>query len=202
MADLRNKVVAEAKRAVASKEDGSISWEYSEGTDRLNELHTPWAKHITCDCSAFLVMLFVWLGLRNPDGSAPPYYTGTELTHGKHLSLLMRRGKPASFAEIVAGCAVVYGPYPGWHTAIIVEVRGRDILTVSMGGQGDPSYVWASTPLDGPSFGYPVDGRLPQTFLKFNTKKPSPVHRVVRKVAAVKQRWGQHYSRPLFPPLP
>lgn len=170
MANLRKQLVNSAHKAVETNDNRSIEWDYSEESNRLDQLHTPWAKRVTCDCSAFLVLLFVWLGLRNPDGSKPPYYTGTELTHGEHIALILKNGKRNK--HVYAGMAVVYGPPPGWHTAFIVEVRGRDILTVSMGHQGNPGYVWVNTPVDGPSFGWPVDGRTPQTFLRFNTKTP------------------------------
>lgn len=166
MANLRKPLVDEAHRAVASKH--SIEWTYSEGPDRLANLRTPWAKRITCDCSAFIVYLFVWLGLRNPDGSTPPFYTGTELTHGAHIALLYSLGRIKNFRRLYAGLVVVYGVYPGEHTALVVEVRKNgDILTVSMGQPGDPSYVWVNEP-KGPSYGFPTDGRQPQAFLKFN----------------------------------
>lgn len=180
MANLRKPLVTSAHKAVESNDNKSIEWDYSEESNRLDQLHTPWAKRVTCDCSAFLVLLFVWLGLRNPDGSTPPFYTGTELTHGQHIALLYSRGKIKNPRRLYAGLAVVYGPAPGWHTAIIVEVRKNgDILTVSMGHQGAPEYTWVNQPV-GPSLGFGFDGRLPQTFLKFNTKTPRKA--VLRKL--------------------
>jgi hypothetical protein len=180
--NLRKPLVDEAHRAVETNKTGAISWNYSEGPDRLGQLHEPWAKKIWCDCSAFIVYLFVWLGLKNPDGSVPPYYTGTELTHGEHIALILANGKRNR--HIYAGMAVVYGAAPGEHTAIIVEVRKNgDILTVSMGHQGAPEYVWVNPP-KGPSYGFPYDGRMPQTFLKFNTRTTRKMAKVVPKTDA------------------
>ena len=179
--NLRKPLVDEAHRAVETNKTGAISWNYSEGPDRLGQLHEPWAKKIFCDCSAFIVYLFVWLGLKNPDGSVPPYYTGTELTHGEHIAVIVQNGKPVNFRRLYAGLVVVYGPDTGWHTAIIVEVRKNgDILSVSMGEQGDPSYVWVNPPV-GPSYGFPYDGRQPQTFLKFNMRTARKVAKAMKK---------------------
>lgn len=170
MANLRKALVDEAHRAVETNKTKSIEWDYSEGPDRLDQINTPWPKKVKADCSAFIVLLFVWLRLKNPDGSSPPYYTGTELSHGQHVALILANGKRNR--HIYAGMAVVYGPGTGEHTAFIVKVRKNgDILTVSMGKQGDPSYVWVNPP-KGPSYGFPYDGRQPQTFLKFNTRTP------------------------------
>ena len=186
MANLRKALVAEARNAVETNHATTIEWVYSEGPDRLENILTPWAKRIVCDCSAFIVYLFVWLGLKNPDGSVPPYYTGTELSHGQHISVLRAKGKKPFF-RVYAGCTVVYGPGTGEHTAFIVEVRGRDILTVSMGQQGDPSYVWVNPPV-GPSYGLPSDGRMPQTFLKFNTRAKKRAIQRVAKPSTQKER--------------
>jgi hypothetical protein len=187
MANLRKALVDEARHAVETNHAKTIEWFYSEGADRLADISNPWAKRITADCSAFIVYLFVWLGLRNPDGSVPPYYTGTELTHGQHISVLLAKGKKPFF-RVYAGCTVVYGPGTGEHTAFIVEVRGHDILTVSMGQQGDPSYVWVNPPVDGPSYGLGVDGRMPQTFLRFNTKASRRSIKSVRSAPTKRER--------------
>jgi hypothetical protein len=73
---------------------------------------------------------------------------------------------------------VVYGPGTGEHVALVVNVSGADILTVSHGEQGDPSYVWVNAPTASPSEGYPVDGRQPQTFLRCNTTTVGVAHPV------------------------
>jgi hypothetical protein len=71
----------------------------------------------------------------------------------------------------------VYGTGTGWHTALVVEVHGHDILTISHGQQGDPSYVWVNPPTTVPSRGYYADARKPQTYLRFNTTAVNAIHK-------------------------
>lgn len=141
---------------------------YSEGSDRMTAIGTPAGTlPITCDCSAFVTLCFFWAGLPDPNGLRYNHegYTGTLLSHGKRVAL----------KNVRAGDVVVYGTGTGVHTAIVVEasLTGR-ILTVSMGQNGDPSYVWTTGPTQ------PFDGRTPQTFLRFPM---NPVHAALRKVA-------------------
>jgi hypothetical protein len=57
------------------------------------------------------------------------------------------------------GDVIVYGGGTGEHTALIVVVDGsKNPLTISHGQQSDPSYCHVNQ-----------DGRLPQTYLRFNT---------------------------------
>jgi len=88
------------------------------------------------------------------------------------------------------GDVIVYGPGTGWHTAIIVEA-GSDPLTVSMGQNGDPSYVRVSQ-----------DGRLPQTYLRFipkdaNVPAPTPVPPKVPAPRPVPATIGPGANNPL-----
>ena len=169
--DTRANIVAWAKWAVANK----AHFNYTEGNKRMTSLNNyPPVFPMFADCSAFVTWLYWISGALDPNGgsayTATYYgregYTGTLLTHGTHIA--------ANTA--VPGDVVVYGAYPGQHTALIVQAQGLDILTVSHGQQGDPSYVWVNKPTHLPQNGYPVDGRKPQTFLRFDTTAKYLVH--------------------------
>jgi hypothetical protein len=103
------------------------------------------------DCSAFVTLMYNWCGAPDPNGQGynGQGYTGTLLGHGQAISL----------AQVIPGDVIVYGPGTGDHTALVVEA-GPDPLTVSMGQEGDPSYVHVSQ-----------DGRQPQRYLRFDTTK-------------------------------
>lgn len=134
---------------------------YSEGPERMNAVGVwPPKFPISLDCSSFCTLV-AWLANGNdPNGTNFNHtgYTGTMLDHCLHIPQ----------AQAVRGDYVVYGPGTGDHVAFIIEVHGKDILTISMGQQGDPEYVWINQPSI-PSRGYPVDGRQPQTFLANHT---------------------------------
>ena len=153
MTALRDKIVAAAKWGV----ENHTHFTYSEGPLRMEAVHKPYQLPITSDCSAWVTVCYSWAGAPDPNGcNYNGYgYTGTLLSHGTKIPL----------SEVQPGDVIVYGPGTGWHTAIIVEA-GSDPLTVSMGQQGDPSYVRVSQ-----------DGRLPQTYLRFvpaDAKPPTP----------------------------
>lgn len=109
---------------------------------------------LATDCSGFVTLCYFLGGAPDPNGLGfnGSGYTGTLLSWGKHIPL----------SSVRPGDAIVYGPGSGWHTALIVE-GGADPLTISLGEQGDPSLVRVSQ-----------DGRLPQTYLRFDTRSPHP----------------------------
>lgn len=124
--------------------------------DEIRPMHIshdplPW----TGDCSSFVTLCYFLAGEPDPNGRNydGEGYTGTLLSNGADTPL----------SEVEPGDAIVYGPGEGWHTAIVVEA-GPDPLTVSMGQQGDPSYVRVSQ-----------DGRLPQRYLRFRVVDPGEV---------------------------
>jgi hypothetical protein len=178
MSDIREALPVWGNWAVENKH----YFNYSEGSDRSEAIGIyPPKFPMTMDCSMFLTWLyFVAGGLcdpTNPAGFATHTgYTGTELGEGTEIPL----------SEVKPGDAIVYGPGTGWHTAMIMEA-GPDPLTVSMGQQGDPSFVRVSQ-----------DGRQPQRYLRFNTAgtprfpertgvvrtSPKPVHKAVKAVAS------------------
>ena len=147
---------------------------YSEGPGRYFNLNRRGILPFIGDCSATLRDYYNWAGAPDPyklGYGDPEGYTGTELAAGTHIPLLRQNALEARIDEVLPGDAVVYGPGTGWHTALVVLTRGLDILTVSMGEQGDPNFVWVNRPV-GPSLGLPADGRLPQTYLRFPTLAP------------------------------
>ena len=144
MADVRDQIVKWARWGV----DNHAGFTYTEGGNRMEGIGHPGVP-CHCDCSAFVTLCYNWAGAPDPNGQGydGQGYTGTLLSHG--VVILKNQAVP--------GDVVVYGPGTGEHTAMIVEA-GNDPLTVSMGEQGDPSYVRVSQ-----------DGRQPQRFLRFNT---------------------------------
>jgi hypothetical protein len=161
--DARKQLVSNALTLLARKQH----FIYSEAGNRMTFEHqSPIAWPVTTDCSGFVTLCCYTAGMADPNGVnySGNGYTGTLLSHNPHITA----------AQVVPGDAVVYGPGAGWHTAIVVEVHGPDILTVSHGQQGDPSLVWVNAPKTVPANGHPVDGRQPQTFIRFNTAQVRP----------------------------
>lgn len=163
MQDCRQAIVQWAEWAVANK----AHFNYTEGPTRMSALGIfPPKFPINADCSA-AVTLYYWLAgvALDPNGGTAwvgnqfnrQGYTGTLLNHGQHI------------LAPVPGDLVVYGAVPGVHTAVVVWAQGPDILTVSHGQQGDPSFVWVNKPVHVPQAGHPIDGRKPQTYLRFAT---------------------------------
>ena len=162
MQDCRQAIVQWAEWGVANH----AHFNYTEGPQRMSALGVyPPKFPIFADCSAG-VTLWYWLaGAPDPNGGTAyngttfgrEGYTGTLLSHGSHI------------IAPVPGDVVVYGDTPGVHTALVVWAQGPDILTVSHGQQGDPSFVWVNKPVHAPQAGHPIDGRKPQTFLRFAT---------------------------------
>lgn len=101
---------------------------------------------LTTDCSGFVTMAYHFAGAPDPNGLNynGAGWTGTLLSHNHAVPL----------GQVRAGYPIVYSPYPGAHTAIVVE-PGKDPMTISHGQEAGPQYVRVSQ-----------DGREPQTYLK------------------------------------
>lgn len=115
----------------------------------MSGIGKPGVLPVNADCSAFVTLCYNWAGAADPNGMGYNHtgYTGTLLSHGTKIAL----------NQVQPGDVIVYGPGTGWHTALVIE-GGPNPLTISHGQQGDPSYCHVSQ-----------DGRLPQTYLRFNT---------------------------------
>jgi hypothetical protein len=147
---LRDEIVKAARWGVANHKH----FTYSEGPERMEAVHKPYQLPIISDCSSWVTSCYSWAGAPDPNGLNynGTGYTGTLLSHGERIPL----------SEVQPGDIIVYGPGTGWHTAIVVQ-PGQDPLTVSMGQNGDPSFVRVSQ-----------DGRQPQTYLRFIPADPKP----------------------------
>jgi len=153
---------------------------YSEGSNRMHNIgQWPIQYPITTDCSGS-VTLYCWLaGVADPNGTHYDHegYTGTLLSHDAHVSQWVHNAQGVEVANVRPGDLVIYGAGTGDHVALIIEVTGGDILTISHGQEGDPSYVWVNHPT-GPDRGHATDGRQPQTFLRPNYTQvmaPKPI---------------------------
>lgn len=133
---------------------------YSEGQLRMEAVHKPFVLPIISDCSSWVTSVYCWSGVADPNGRKynGSGYTGTLISHGK-LTLTPQIGD-----------IVVYGAGTGEHTAIVVKVDGANVLTCSMGQNGDPSYVWTKGP------NTPSDGRTPQRFFTYDLTQIAPMH--------------------------
>ena len=135
---------------------------YSELDDRMSAIGTkPGTLPVTCDCSAFVTLCYFWGGAPDPNGLNYDHegYTGTLLTHDKHVALLRKNAREITLSNVQPGDLVVYGTGTGAHVAMIVH-GGYDPLTVSMGQDGDPSYVRVSQ-----------DGRPVEAYLRCETRQ-------------------------------
>ena len=172
--DHRQAEVAWANWAVANHQH----FNYSEGSDRMAAIGVwPIQFPVNTDCSGSCTLYAWWANGNDPNGLGFDHegYTGTFLTHEEHIPLLTKTLKGITIDDIEVGDYVVYGEAPGEHVAIIVEIFGEDVLTVSFGQQGGPGYCWVNPPKVAPSQGYPSDGRTPQTYLRNITNNNKPV---------------------------
>ena len=121
---LRDQIVANARWGIAN--EPQIHYEQLRPMDGLHEarrlpLHT--------DCSAFSTLCYAWAGAPDPNGL--DYnglgYTGTMLQHMQRI--------PA--AAVQPGDLVVWGPAPGHHVAVVLEI-GADPLLCSHGQERGP----------------------------------------------------------------
>lgn len=117
-------------------------------------------REMFLDCSAFVAWCYRQAGAPDPYGLG---YAGIGNTES-----LLAKGQRIPVTKVRPGDVVVYNadkPVSTQHAAIIVA-KGDDPLTVSMGQEGDPSFVRVSQ-----------DGRHP-TYLRFDTTlrwKPTPM---------------------------
>ena len=142
---------------------------YTEGAQRMEAIgQWPLKFPISCDCSGFVTLLCNLAGLPDPNGQRYNHtgYTGTLLANPANHHI------PAS--QVQPGDLVVYGAGTGVHTAIVIEVHGPDIMTVSHGDSNGPSYCWVNPPTTVPDKGIASDGRKPQTFLRLNQTQLKP----------------------------
>ena len=145
---------------------------YSEGKNRMTAVRKPFVLPITSDCSSWVTSLCFWNGLNDPNGLKfnGQGYTGTLLDHLPHIDK----------KQVRVGDLVVYGAGTGDHVAMVANVDANgNILTCSMGQNGDPSWCWVNKPVKpNAQFAHitAVDGRTPQTFLRTDLTVVGTVH--------------------------
>jgi len=176
MTDSRPNVVAWANYFAGKTSD----FVYSEANDRMSSLGVfPLKFPIHADCSAFVTLCYWLAGCADPNGGTA--YNGTNYGREGYTGTLLGHGIHITPQQLQPGDVVVYGATPGVHTAIVVQVingaKGQDVLTVSHGGPTgqSPIYCWVNKPVNEISTD-PVDGRTPQTYLRFTTAAVNTVH--------------------------
>lgn len=96
--------------------------------DHLNMVEAlPW----TTDCSEFVTTIYKWAGAPDPNGRGYDGlgYTGTMLDHGVSIPLF----------QVRKGDVVIWGSFPGHHTAVFTEDGSAgDPLIVSHGSERGP----------------------------------------------------------------
>lgn len=106
---------------------------YSESSQRDDWLaHGPGALPLTTDCSGFVTACYRWAGAHDPSGFDYRYvgYTGSLLDHGDTIPIW----------QADPGDIVIWGTFPGHHTAVIVDTRNHaDPLCVSHGSESGPN---------------------------------------------------------------
>jgi hypothetical protein len=95
----------------------------------LDGLDRPYKLPLHTDCSGFATLCYRWAGAgEDPNGGGfTGAYTGTMLTHCRHI--------PRS--AVRPGDLVVWGRYPGHHVALVLE-PGPDPLVCSHGQEKGP----------------------------------------------------------------
>ena len=173
LVDVRDEIVAWGKWGVANR----AHFSYSEGAERMEGIHKRGLLPISCDCSAFVTLCYAWAYAPDPNGLNydGQGYTGTLLSHDEHIALFKENAQHVQVPEVLPGDLVVYGGGTGEHVALVVGVWNADILTVSMGENGDPNYVWSHAPTVQQQDGHAIDTREPRTFLRCNTMGNVPV---------------------------
>lgn len=169
--DMRNDLVATARWLAANKRvDGkNLNIHYTQDLSKrmafehLGKLVWP----IETDCSGLFTLIYYVNGCKDPNNAGYGGWGNTES--------LIRGGKQIPMSKVRPGDGVIYGGGGGDHVAFVVEVHGKNIVTISHGQEGDPSYVWVNTPtgiiLPQNAALKVVDGRQPQRFFTYDTKQ-------------------------------
>jgi hypothetical protein len=108
----------------------------------MDHLHRPKLLPWTTDCSEFVTSLYSWVGAPDPNGFGYNGYgyTGSMLYSGQTIA--MYQCKP--------GDVVIWGYFPGHHTAMIVDMsNSSDPIIASHGSERGPlwmrySFEWAA----------------------------------------------------------
>lgn len=123
---IREKIITYARWGALNT--AAIHYAQVRPMDHLNLVEAlPW----TTDCSEFVTTVYKWAGAPDPNGRGFDGlgYTGTMLDHGVTIPLF----------QVRKGDVVIWGSFPGHHTAVFVEDGSSgDPLIVSHGSERGP----------------------------------------------------------------
>lgn len=100
----------------------------------IDGTHHPYELPLYIDCSGFVTLCYEWAGAPDPNGRGFDGlgYTGTLLQHMK----------PIMKSQVKLADVVVFGSFPGHHTAIVIGGQGSsDPLLASHGQESDPREI-------------------------------------------------------------
>ena len=147
---IRDDIVKEAEWGLANR----TQFDYSEGGNRWAWRHNGCKFRITTDCSGFATMCYFRAKAVDPSGNNfNGGYTGTMIAHGNDS----RPPEPADLVIYFDGPG--FEPSDGSHVAVIVQVENGHILTISHGGQGNPTYCWVGSAPPNDQRHFPADTR-------------------------------------------
>lgn len=121
----RHKIAAIAQWGIHN--EPSIHYAQSRPIDGINH---PYQLPLDTDCSGFVTLCYKWAGAPDPNGRSfdGQGYTGTLLQHMK----------PIMKSQAKIGDVVVWGAFPGHHTALIIGGPHDDPLLCSHGQEAGP----------------------------------------------------------------
>lgn len=121
---VREEIVANARWGIAN--EPQIHYEQLRPIDGL---HEPRKLPLYTDCSGFSTLCYAWAGAPDPNGLgySGAGYTGTLLQHMTAIAA----------DAVQPGDLVVWGPPPGHHVALVLEL-GPDPLLCSHGQEAGP----------------------------------------------------------------
>lgn len=124
---IRHKIVTIARWGIANEN----LIHYSQGRPIDGNTH-PYKLPLYIDCSGFVTLCYHWAGADDPNGRGydGEGYTGTLMQHMKHITHEM----------VKPGDVVVWGSYPGHHTAIVLSESANPWLA-SHGREAGPVEV-------------------------------------------------------------
>jgi len=124
---LRARIVTIAHWGISNTH--AIHYQQRRPIDGINH---PYQLPLYTDCSGFVTLCYKWSGSPDPNGRGfdGEGYTGTLLSHCR----------PIYKAQLELGDIVVWGNFPGHHTALVIE-RGSDPLLASHGEESDPRAI-------------------------------------------------------------
>jgi hypothetical protein len=127
-AAIRSKIVSCALWGVHNS--ARIHYEQSRPIQGINN---PYELPLWIDCSGFVTLCYQWGGGPDPNGRG---YDGEGFT-----GTLLEHMHPIMKSQVKIGDIVVWGTYPGHHTAVVIGGPNSDPLLASHGNEEGPYNV-------------------------------------------------------------